>query len=372
MTRAASVRSHDRRNNPLRTYSPTIRLYDFFEVHQRRQAPLVLATVVETQGSTYSKAGALMLIDENGIFQGMLSGGCLEGDLAIRAQVVLESGQSQLVTYDLAADNDELWGLGVGCDGLMRVLLQPLVSTQAYEPFATMLAAFDGEEAAVVSTIVASTLSSAPLATTFVLLSGEMRAFGAAADITAEIASSAAEFLKAGEEASQLLSRDGGEAQVMHSLIRPSPRLLVLGGGLDAEPLVRYASDMGWKCTVVDHRPGYLEKGDFAVADNIICCAADALASNIEFNGYAAAVVMSHHLVSDRDYLAQLAETEIAYIGLLGPAGRRERLLSDLGALGSKLGGRLYGPAGLDIGGRGPSAIALSIVAQLQELFARD
>jgi len=372
VTHAVSVRLHDRRKNPLPTYSPTIRLYDFFEVHQRRQAPLVLATVVETQGSTYSKAGALMLIDENGIFQGMLSGGCLEGDLAIRAQVVLESGQSQLVTYDLAADNDELWGLGVGCDGLMRVLLQPLVSTQAYEPFATMLAAFDAEEATVVSTIVASSLSSAPLATTFVLLSGEMRAFGAAADITAEIATSAAEFLKAGEQARQSLSRDGGEAQVMHSLIRPSPRLLVLGGGLDAEPLVRYASDMGWKCTVVDHRPGYLEKGDFAVADNIICCAADALASNIEFNSYAAAVVMSHHLVSDRDYLAQLAETEIVYIGLLGPAGRRERLLSDLGALGSKLEGRLYGPAGLDIGGRGPSAIALSIVAQLQELFARD
>jgi len=313
-----------------------------------------------------------MLIDENGIFQGMLSGGCLEGDLAIRAQVVLESGKSQLVTYDLAADNDELWGLGVGCDGLMRVLLQPLVSTQAYEPFATMLAAFDGEEAAVVSTIVKSTLSSAPLASTFVLVSGELRAFGADKDIAAEVATSAAEFLKGGEHVSQSLSRDGGEAQIMHSLIRPAAKLLVLGGGLDAEPLVRYASDMGWKCTVVDHRPGYLEKGDFAVADNIICCAADALASNIEFSDYAAAVVMSHHLVSDCDYLAQLAETEISYIGLLGPAGRRERLLSDLGAIGSKLEGRLYGPAGLDIGGRGPSAIALSIVAQLQEMFARD
>ena len=368
---AVSVRPDDRPDIPLSIYRPRLRLYDFFEVHQRRRAPLVLATVVETQGSTYSKAGALMLIDENGIFQGMLSGGCLEGDLAICAHVVLESGQSQLVTYDLA-DNDELWGLGVGCDGLMRVLLQPLVSTQAYEPFATMLAVFDGEEAAVVSTIVESNLSSAPLAATFVLVSGELRAFGAVADIAAEVATSAAKFLEGGEQASQSLSRDGGEAQVMHRLIRPAAKLLLLGGGLDAEPLLRYASDMGWKCTVVDHRPGYLEKGDFAVADNVICCAADELASNVELSGYAAAVVMSHHLVSDRDYLAQLAATEIAYIGLLGPAGRRDRLLSDLGAVGSKLEGRLYGPAGLDIGGRGPSAIALSIVAQLQELFARD
>ena len=70
-----------------------------------------MATVVETQGSTYSKAGALMLIDENGVFQGMLSGGCLEGDLAIHAQVVIETGRPQLLTYDLGADNDELWGL---------------------------------------------------------------------------------------------------------------------------------------------------------------------------------------------------------------------------------------------------------------------
>ncbi len=344
----------------------------FFDAHKERQAPLVLATVVETQGSTYSKAGALMLIDEHGIFQGMLSGGCLEGDLAIRAQVVLESGQAQLVTYDLAADNDEIWSLGVGCDGLMKVLLQPLADSQTYEPFATILAALNGDVAAVVSTIVESSLPSAPLAATIVLMNGKTSVFGPDNAFAADMAVDAARLLVGGEKTRQRLSAGDNAAQVLHSLIRPAPKLLVLGGGLDAEPLVRYSTDMGWKCTIVDHRPAYIEKGDFAGAERAICCTVDELPANVELKSFTAAVVMSHHLASDRGYLAQLAETEMTYIGLLGPVGRRERLLSELGAVGATLAGRLHGPAGLDIGGRGPAAIALSIVAELQKLFTDD
>ena len=75
---------------------------------------------------------------------------------------------------------------------------------------------------------------------------------------------------------------------------------------------------------------------------------------------------MSHHLASDRSYLEQLAATEVRYIGLLGPAARRNRLLSELGETGQALEGRLHGPAGIDLGGRGPAAIALSIVAEVQ------
>ena len=111
------------------------KLLQFFDERCERGESLVLVTVYETEGSTYSKAGAQMLVDQNGIFRGMLSGGCLEGDLAIRAQQVLESGTPQTVTYDLGQDNDELWGMGVGCDGLMRVFLQPLVAKTDYAPF---------------------------------------------------------------------------------------------------------------------------------------------------------------------------------------------------------------------------------------------
>ena len=114
--------------------NPT-RIQRFFEQRCARKEPLVLVTVVETQGSTYSKAGDQMLIDANGVGCGMLSGGCLESDLAVRAQVVLESGDNQSVTYDLASGDDDIWGLGVGCDGSMTIGLTRITAENDYAPF---------------------------------------------------------------------------------------------------------------------------------------------------------------------------------------------------------------------------------------------
>ena len=123
---------------------------------------LVLATVFETAGSTYSKAGAQMLITGDGLFHGMLSGGCLEGDLAERARQVLASGTPQSVTYDLGQNDEELWGLGVGCDGLMRIFLQPLLAQAGYEPFATMARALAGDSEQAAATVIESDIDALP------------------------------------------------------------------------------------------------------------------------------------------------------------------------------------------------------------------
>lgn len=291
----------------------TSKLMDFFDSRRRSGEPLVLVTVIETEGSTYSKAGTHMLVDKEGVFRGMLSGGCLEGDLAVRARVVIESGQPQTVTYNLAED-DELWGMGVGCDGLMRVYLQPLSKEHGYEPFAEIVEVMRG-------------------------------------DSTREI-----RMPLAGDMPGELVC-----------IVEPPPRVLVLGAGLDAEPVVHFAAQMGWRCTVVDHRPAYIEQGDFGGADATRCVPAGELAATLDLAIYDMAIVMSHHLESDRAYLRQLAATDIGYIGLLGPVGRRERLLADIGEGAARLEQRLHGPAGLDIGGRGPAPIALSIIAQMQQ-----
>jgi len=332
---------------------------------------MALATVVETRGSTYTKAGALMLIDENGIFQGMLSGGCLEGDLAIRAQGVIETDTPQLLTYDLAADNDELWGLGVGCDGLMKVLLKPLTAAQDYEPFASILDALDGDMPAVVSTVLQSSIESAPVGAALVSVGGNHSAFEIGDDLLSKIVEGASEALSSGATIREHITVADNDALTLHSLIRPAPKILVLGGGLDAEPLLRFADELGWKCTVVDHRLAYIEKGDFGAAERTICCAVDELSAKLELDGFDAAVVMSHHLASDRAYLEQLSGSDVAYVGLLGPLGRRNRLLSELGDKGDALAGRLSGPAGFDIGGRGPASIALSIVAEIQQVLTK-
>jgi xanthine dehydrogenase accessory factor len=292
--------------------NPT-RLLQFFESHQRRGDPLVLVTVYETEGSTYSKAGAQMLVDQNGVFRGMLSGGCLEGDLAIRAQQVIETGKAETVTYNLA-DDDELWGMGVGCDGLMRMLLQPLLPQDGYAPFAEIADILRGHTAAEVRI---------PLG---------------------------------GESLDELVV-----------LVEPPPQVLVLGAGLDAEPVVRFAAELGWRCTVVDHRQATIDNGEFSAATLTLCLPADDLSKELNLPRYDMAIVMSHHLVSDRSYLRQLAATQIAYVGLLGPKNRRDRLLAELGETAASLGPRLFGPAGLNLGGRGPEPIALSIVAQMQQ-----
>ena len=298
--------------------NPT-QLLQFFEARKSRAEPLVLVTVYETEGSTYSKAGAQMLVDGNGIFRGMLSGGCLEGDLAIRAQQVLESGIAQTVSYDLGGDNDELWGMGVGCDGLMRMLLQPLLPDEEYAPFAQIAAILRGHKAA---------------------------------EITIPV-----------------MDRSLGELTVR---VEPPPHVLVLGAGLDAEPVVSIAAELGWRCTVFDHRQAYIDNGDFAAAEATCCAPADKLAERLDLSRFRLAIVMSHHLASDRHYLTQLAETDVAYIGLLGPRNRRDRLLSEIGPAAARIESRLHGPAGLDIGGRGPGPIALSIVAEMQQVFGSN
>jgi xanthine/CO dehydrogenase XdhC/CoxF family maturation factor len=291
-------------------------LLQFFDERTARGEPLVLVTVFETEGSTYSKAGAQMLIDKNGVFRGMLSGGCLEGDLAIRAQQVLDSGTTQCVTYDLGQE-DELWGVGVGCDGLMHVFLQPLMSASDYAPFKQIAAVLRGHTTATVKIPIESEL-----------------------------------------------------LRELVVVVEPPPRVLVLGAGLDAEPVVRFATELGWRCTVADHRQAYIDNGDFSGAVAALCVPTDELGASLDLSGFDMAIVMSHHLASDRSYLQQLAGTDMSYIGLLGPANRRKRLLADLGDVAESLDGRLHGPAGLDIGARGPAPIALSIIAEMQEKLA--
>ncbi len=339
------------------------RLHAFFESHRRRGAPLVLATVYETIGSTYSKRGARMLIDENGIYTGMLSGGCVEGDLAIRARTAIDTGEPQEVSFELDADGDDLWGLGVGCDGVMRILLQRIDVEGGYEPYTSIASIEQGRDSARLVTVVASSVEGA--GTTVIVANDGNVVFRGAAQHSADLALFAAE-----SDGLHDAEIDGADARILVADLMPDRRLLVLGAGRDAEPVVRFAVELGWRVTIADHRPAYLETDAFVEAEETICCPAKEIRERTAIDSYDASVVMSHHLASDRDYLAQLAESNVSFVGLLGPAARRTRLLDEIAA-DEAFRQRVRGPVGLDLGGRGPGAIALSIVAELQQEFAR-
>lgn len=342
-------------------------LLEFFRSRSSGGKPMVLATVYETVGSTYTKAGGQMLIDSDGNFCGMLSGGCLEGDLVERARRVIDSGSAETVSYELGAD-DELWGLGVGCDGTMRILLQPVTRQNDYQPF-TGIAELIGEGTmAHVAIVISSDTPSINVGASILFREDGRACFGADDALASAVEHQFSDRLAV---SSRELATPHGNCVVLFTPIPPPPALLVLGAGLDAEPVTRFARELGWRCTVYDHRPAYVESRALPVGVTARCAPVDELASNVALDEFDLAIVMSHHLVSDRNYLRQLAGSTIGYIGLLGPVGRRDRLMSELDGAAEALDGRLHGPAGIDLGGRGPAPIALSIIAEMQRFLSQ-
>lgn len=329
---------------------------------------LVLASVYETAGSTYSKAGTQMLITDDGDFQGLLSGGCLEGDLAERAARVSASGEPDTITYDLGGADDELFGLGVGCDGTMRIFLQPLPRPD-YQPFAAVAECLQGDEAAVLATVIESGATAAEPGQFALLDRRGVRHTTMNGSVSGAVEEAAMPHLESGSSATGSVSLPDGDVTVLFVAIVPPPRVLVLGAGLDAVPVVDLAARLGWRVTVRDHRPAYFDIGDFRRAERCVTGPPEEL-DGADLRRYAAVMVMSHHLATDRTYLRALAESAVPYVGLLGPRRRREQLLADLGEAGERLASRLCGPAGLDIGARGAESIALSIVAEIHAVLA--
>jgi xanthine/CO dehydrogenase XdhC/CoxF family maturation factor len=336
-------------------------LLQAFHAWRAAAEPLVLATVYETAGSTYSKAGHRILLAGSGDYRGLVSGGCLEGDLAERSRAVIASGKAAAVTYDLRDSADELWGLGIGCNGLLRVFLQPLLASNDYQPFAAIAERLAGSRRAGVATIIESERADVAVGATAVVDESGEQLFGADDGAAAVLREAGRAALRS---AAHLVAERG--CRVLLAPVQPIPRLLVLGAGLDAIPLVGMAAELGWFVTVADHRPGYVARSGFERAERAVLVEPERLAAALPLDDFDAIVVMSHHLATDRKYLAQLARVGSRYLGVLGPRARRDRLLADLAAVAPQLRERLKGPVGLDIGADSPESIALSILAELQ------
>ena len=344
----------------------TRRLIRTFERWRRSGEPMVLATVYETLGSTYSKAGHRILIAANGDYQGLVSGGCLEGDLAERARGAIESNEPLAISFDMRDEADDLWGLGVGCNGLIRILLQPLTAGNDYQPFAGIAERLLLAEPAVVATVIAGSAGDgdgelAPGTT--LVWKGE----DADADSRGLLVAGCREAQAAGRS----IFRAGADgAAVLYAPLKPVRQLLVLGAGLDAVPVVNMAAELGWRVTIADHRPAYLEKGEFGAAEEARLIDPAAMSLELKPARFDAIIVMSHHLMTDQAYLGQLAAVQVGYMGVLGPKDRRERLLAALGDAGQSLQGKLKGPVGLDIGADDPESIALSLLAEMHAVLA--
>lgn len=343
--------------------SSAFALNAFFESRRVLGEPLVLATVIATQGSTYRKAGARMLFARDGAFAGLLSGGCLEADLHQQALAALERGHTRTVDYDARGSDDLIWGLGLGCEGAMRILLQPSTAAAGYEPLSQLMQRLQLRRRDAFATIVASSDPVWP--------SGRCWFADDPTDdpVARALAACCAQTLSAdpGNRVVHLASDAGIEAFI--GVIEPPTRVLLLGGGPDARAVVNQAALLGWSVTVADHRPAYADAARLAAAERVLLRQPHEGAALARAADFDAVVVMSHHLPSDLAYLRQLALSDIRYVGLLGPAARRERLRAELGEAARQLEGRLFGPVGLDIGAATPEAIALAIVGEIHAVL---
>jgi xanthine/CO dehydrogenase XdhC/CoxF family maturation factor len=313
---------------------------------------LALGVLVRTAGSTYRKPGALILMAADGHYAGLISGGCLESDLREHARTVIASGVARSVRYDSRTQDDLLWGLGLGCEGAMEILLLQAGPANDWQPLAHLAAALDAQQATAVGLVAESASPEVPVGQ--VLLPDGPRVAGAVR-----------EQLRRAAARGETTWLEQPSCKVFVLPLALPPRILLLGGGPDAVPVVDLAVRLCWKVSVVDHRPAYAVVQRFPGAEQVLLLRPAALPAHLDLGGFAAAIVMSHHLPSDLEYLRALAPSAIPYVGLLGPAVRRERLVAELGDHAARLASRLHAPVGLPLGGRSPESIALAIVAQL-------
>lgn len=328
---------------------------------------LVLATLLATQGSTYRKPGAQVLFRQDGSYAGLLSGGCIESDLALHAAKVFRSGCPEFVSYDSRGADDVLFGLGSGCEGALEILLTRLEPINHFFPVADLLEAMDRRQPTAWAVVVESREPAVPTGT--FIVRREDKTVG----LPEGIPQASAGWILAqldractGTDPAAAVQH-GAELQLFAARLTFPSELLVIGAGPDAVPVVNFACELGWNVTVVDHRAAYAVARRFPGARRVVLARPDQLPADCSLDTVDAAVVMSHHLPTDLASLRVLASSPIPYVGLLGPAARRQSLLAQLSEPErNALNPRLRAPVGLDLGGRDPASIALAIVAEIQ------
>jgi xanthine dehydrogenase accessory factor len=330
---------------------------------------IFLVTVMQTQGSTYRQAGARMLIVDRGEIAGMVSGGCLEQDILCHVQQQNPPYQPFAIAYDTTTEEDMLWGLGLGCDGVVTVLVEHLAD-RSDRPLTFISECFDRQQSGVLATVfqVEGSLS-VPIGARLMLHSdGEIESNIKNVELSVQIAADAQIALQQQTTMHRRYCLPLGQAEVSIEVIQPPPHLTIFGAGRDVLPLAQFAKTLGWRLTIVDCRSRATTHDRFPMADCIILTRREAIDRQITINANTIAVVMTHNYLDDLEILQSLLTVPTRYIGLLGARQRTAKLLQDLN-IDPEHFQRLHAPIGLDIGAETPEEIAIAIIAEIQAVI---
>ncbi|WP_435347616.1 XdhC family protein [Haloarchaeobius sp. HRN-SO-5] len=340
---------------------PETDVFDRVRTALDERTEAVLATVVDVDGSAYRRPGAKMLVDPAGVGAGSITAGCVEDEVRQLALEVLDDGEPRVETWDLTGD-DDVWGMGVGCNGVVTVLLEPL--DDSYRPVVD--AVERGDDVGVVTAVGGDVATGARTCYD----PGEGFADGDLPDwVLADLEDVTETLVAEGKADTVRVEGEGRTAEVFVDGVQAPPNLVVFGSGHDVAPVVELAKLVDFHVTVVSYRGARSAPEDFPRADEVVSGSARDAADLVDFDDDTYVVVMTHNFLDDRMTLDGLLSTPVPYVGLMGPRERFEQMLDDFADEGvtveqSDL-DRIHTPVGLNLGGDSPYQIAYSIVAEL-------
>lgn len=346
-------------------------IIDAFQKTDLSQRKVALATVVQVRGSSYRSPGARMLITDDGKWVGSISGGCLEGDALRKARQVMMDKKPLTVTYDTTENSNQNLGIGLGCNGVIDVLIEP-IDPDAQHPiklFETLVAS--KEPLALATVFSHSTLTGEKL---LINAGHEVLMTFSSELLTDVVMADLVQVFNTKRSEAKKYIFEGADLEVFIELIQPSISLIIFGGGFDARPVSQLAKSLGWEVMVTDECVAHIAPLFFPTADKLSLCQRDFIDRDFDITPFTACVLMSHNYEYDRDVLRKLLSSPAPYIGILGPRKRFDKMVSAFEADGIRLSGddlhRIHSPIGLDIGAEAPDEIALSIISEIQGKFA--
>ncbi|ALJ00529.1 XdhC family protein [Rufibacter tibetensis] len=346
-----------------------------YQQHQNKGLKTALATVVHVEGSSYRRPGARMLVAEDGTLTGAISGGCLEGDALRKARMAMVQGEPSLVKYDTMDDDDSKLGVGLGCNGIIHILIEPIDSTDPYNPLVLLQHIVSQRRSAVVVTLFSMQERRGPQPGTLLLLTEDGLRMGAVQTTALE-----EQIIQHAQEAllNEAFSfRRYISAQELTGFIEflpPTLSLVICGAGNDVMPLVNMAALLGWHTAVVDGRANYATAERFPLANKVLVSKPDQVLENVQVDQRTAFLLVTHNYNYDLAMLRNVLPLQLKYIGVLGPKTKLNRIILELEEEGSSLSEMqlqsIYGPTGLDIGAETSEEIALSILAEIKAVFS--
>ncbi|MBN3582039.1 XdhC family protein [Algoriphagus aestuarii] len=346
-----------------------IQAYDHYQILEKK---IALATVVHVDGSAYRRPGARMLVSEDGELTGAISGGCLEGDALRKAQSVIFQQKSMLVTYDTTDEDDQKFGVGLGCNGIIHVLIEPIEYKDSMNSINLLKKALSDRNVGTLVTVFSIKNSRSEQIGT-VLLSKNSIQEGHMEKLESSFYKAISEQVADSTQLASIIRKypEFDSVQVFYEKIKPATRLLLFGAGNDTIPLVQLADILGFEVIVIDGRANHATKGRFPKAKEIFVGSADEVVIKLPIDGQTVALLMTHNFEFECVVLQQLLNFPLPYIGILGPKKKSEKMIQRLENQGiSVKKDHLYSPMGLDIGAEGSEEIALSVLAEIKAVLA--